>query len=63
MNAMQLTNLALNLFTGPSSSVTCATAEVLVRTGLPGHRSQEVVAEVFPDFTILEGICQIAVHG
>jgi hypothetical protein len=48
------TNLALDLFAGPSSSIACAVVEVLVRTGLPRHGSKEVMAEVFPEVTLGE---------
>lgn len=58
----QLTDLALDLFACPAGGITCASAEVLVRASLPGHRSQEVMAEVFPNFAVLESIGQVTLH-
>lgn len=59
----QLTDLALDLFASPSSGIASTAAEILVRTSLPRHRCKEVVAEVFPYFAILEGICQVPIRN
>lgn len=59
----ELTNLALDLFAGPSGSITCTSAEVLVCTSLSRHSSEEVMAEILPDLAILERICNVTIDG
>jgi ornithine carbamoyltransferase len=58
--AERRTDLTLDLFTCPSSSVSCSAAEVCVCACLPRHRGEEIMAEVLPEVTSWESICKVA---
>lgn len=53
------TNLALDLLTGPSSSVAGTAAEVSVCASLPCQSSEEVVTEVLPEIACRECIGKV----
>jgi hypothetical protein len=57
--AERRTDLTLDLFTCPSSGVSCSAAEVRICTCLPRHCGKELMAEVLPEITSWECICKI----
>lgn len=57
--AERRTDLTLDLFTCPSSGVSCSAAEVRVCTCLPRHCGKELMAEVLPEITSWECIRKI----
>ena len=57
--AERRTDLTLDLFTCPSSSVSGPAAEILVCTCLPRHCGEKLVTEVLPEVTSWERIREV----
>lgn len=57
--AERRTDLTLDLFTCPSSSVSGPAAEILVCACLPRHCGEELVTEVLPEVTSWERIREV----
>ena len=55
------TDLALDLFTCPSSGVASAAAKVRISASLPRHCGEEVMTEVLPEVTCRERIREVTI--